>query len=60
DAPRIVLARYGEQNPVQCVDEFSYECCGRRVDVASRVDSRGKAPTNRGDVAVWTLAAAPG
>jgi succinate dehydrogenase / fumarate reductase, flavoprotein subunit len=58
--PRIVLARFVEADQVQCCDEFSYECCGHRVDVASHVDSRGMAPRNQGNAGVWTLAASSG
>jgi succinate dehydrogenase / fumarate reductase flavoprotein subunit len=60
DEPRLVLARRSDQDQVRFVDEFSYECCGRRVEVASHVDAKGIAPTDRRDVGVWTTAASSG
>ena len=60
DEPRLVLARYDDQEQTRFVDEFSYECCGRRVELASRIDSRGIALTDRADVGVWTIAASAG
>jgi succinate dehydrogenase/fumarate reductase flavoprotein subunit len=60
DEPRLVLARYDDQEQTRFVDEFSYECCGRRVELASRIDSRGIALTDRADVGAWTIAASAG
>jgi succinate dehydrogenase / fumarate reductase flavoprotein subunit len=60
DESRILLARYDDQDQLHLLDGFSYECCGRRVDVASRIDSRGTAPADRADVGAWAIAASAG